>query len=382
MAIQMKQKFLIITTTPLIVSFFLKEHIKALAEDFEVDLALPLTVGAEGADRLHELPCRLVDVDVSRRPSLVSDLRALVRIRKLMLRERYDIVWGVGPKAGMIGALAGWLVGVRHRVFVFQGEVWASRLGLRRWLLRSIDKLTGALSTALLAVSESEKNFLVGEGVVRADEIEVLGDGTICGVDPERFRACSLTRARVRAELGFQADDVICLFVGRITRDKGVEALLEAYTAAAKAVPKLALLLVGPVEDQSLNILLRRRIEMNDRIKVVGYTEAPEQYFATADFLCLPSLREGFGMVVLEAAACGLPSVCTRIPGLVDAVDYGRAGVLVDVGDVDGLCRVIVRFGSDSGERREIGDAARSRVVKKFVQNDVVRRYVEFFKAL
>ena len=379
----MKQKkILVLTTTPLIVTFFLKEHIKGLAENFEVDLALPLTTGAEGADGLHELPCRLVNVGVKRRPSLVGDFCALLRIRKLMLRERYYIVWGVGPKAGLIGSLAGWLVGVRHRVFVFQGEVWASRVGLRRRLLRSIDKLTGALSTALLAVSESEKNFLVGEDVVRADEIDVLGDGTICGVDLERFRACSLTRARVRAELGFQSDDVICLFLGRITRDKGVEALLEAYTAAAKDVPKLALLLVGPVEDQSLIMLLRRRIAMNDRVKVVGYTDAPEQFFAAADFLCLPSLREGFGMVVLEAAACGLPSVCTRIPGLVDAVDYGRAGVLVDIGDVDGLCRAIVGFGNDSGERREIGDAARSRVVKKFVQNDVVKRYVEFFKAL
>ena len=112
----------------------------------------------------------------------------------------------------------------------------------------------------------------------------------------------------------------MALFVGRLGSEKGVPELARAFAVAAHACPNLHLALVGPDEEGLEADLRRDTREMQDRVHVCGATREPEAFMAAADFLVLPSHREGFGSVVIEAAACGLPAVATRIYGLSDAV--------------------------------------------------------------
>jgi glycosyltransferase involved in cell wall biosynthesis len=113
-------------------------------------------------------------------------------------------------------------------------------------------------------------------------------------------------------------------------------------------------------------------------VRRVGFTSEPERYIAAADFICLPSHREGFGMVVIEAAAMGIPAIGSRVSGVSDAIIDGVTGLQFEVGNVQQLAEALICLANDAVLRREMGDAARARVVEKFEQTLVVERYISF----
>ena len=371
----------VLAATPLTIHFFLKPHIHELAKYFKVTLAFnrrndPYTPALN-------LPAQELAIPISRKISPLSDLLTIFALCRLYARERFDIVVTVVPKAGLLGMTASWLMRVPRRVHIFQGEVWAVKRGPMRLLLKCMDTLTARLATHLLAVSPSEKSFLEKEGVVPVGKVEVLGGGSICGVDTELFRADAAIRGRVRGELAIPEQAVVCLFLGRITADKGVLDLVKAFTLSATTQPNLWLLLVGPDEEQ-MGDLLRQLVpkQMAHRILISGFTQNPELVLTAADFLCLPSHREGFGMVILEAAALGIPAIGTNIYGISDAIADGQTGRLVPLGDVQALAEAITRWCEYAEERGEFGAAAKKRVIQDFEQKIVVARYVEFFAKL
>jgi len=376
-----KLRMCVLAATPLTIHFFLKPHIHELAKHFKVTLAF--NPRNDPYIPALNLPAQELVVPISRKISPLSDLLTVFALCRLYAREHFEIVVTVVPKAGLLGMMASWLMRVPRRVHIFQGEVWASKRGPMRLLLKWMDTLTARLATHLLAVSLSEKSFLEKEGVVPLGKVEVLGAGSICGVDTELFRADAVIRGRVRGELDIPKQAVVCLFLGRITADKGVLELVEAFTLSAATQLDLWLLLVGPDEEQ-MEDFLRQLVpkQMAHRILISGFTQNPELVLAAADFLCLPSHREGFGMVILEAAALGIPAIGTNIYGISDAIADGQTGRLVSLGDVKALAEAITRCCEFAEERVGLGAAARMRVIADFEQKIVVARYVEFFAEL
>ena len=378
---EQRPKMCVLTTTPLVVHFFLKPHLRELARHFDVMLACNF-LSDSYLSRL-DLPVVEVSVSLERRIVPWRDLLALFELFQLFRRERFDIVVTVVPKAGLLGMFVAWTLRVPRRVHIFQGEVWASRRGPVRWLLKWADGLTARLATHVLAVSSSERNFLEREGVVSLNKAQVLGEGSICGVDTAKFRADPSARAKVRVKLGIPDDAVICIYLGRLTTDKGILDLAQAFARVAANRSELWLLLVGPDEER-MNSRLCELVpeQIQSRMVIRGFTEKPEEFLAASDFLCLPSYREGFGMVILEAAAVGIPAIGTRIHGITDAIEEGRTGRLVPVGDVDALTEALTQCCEQPGERRRFGAAAQKRVTSLFEQKIVVDRYVEYFRSL
>jgi len=252
-----------------------------------------------------------------------------------------------------------------------------------RWLLKSLDGLTARVATHVLAVSESERNFLVQQGVAPAGKVRVLGAGSICGVDTGRFRPDEVVRAQVRAELGVPESAVLCIFLGRLTEDKGVLELAHAFAQSATTHPALWLLLVGP-DEEDMQVRLRALVppEQASRMLIRPFANEPQRSLAAADFLCLPSYREGFGMAILEAAAAGIPAIGSRIYGITDAIEDGRTGLLVPARDTAALAAAISRWCEQPQERQNYGVAAQDRVRTRFEQKNVVNGYVGYFSSL
>jgi len=375
-----KPKICVISTSPLIVHFFLKPHLRALAETCDVTLAInpdndPYTPPLA-------LPLRQEPIGIKRQIAPWQDFKTLIQLWHLFCREHYNVVWAVAPKAGLLGMIAARVSCVPRRVFIFQGEVWASRKGFGRWVLKLTDRITAACATHIIAVSRSEKDFLEAEGVVARNRIQVLGEGSIGGVDCARFRSDPAARADIRAALGIPAEATLALFMGRFTADKGIFDLAQAFAQAAAARPHLWLLLVGPDEEKVTPKLHQLLGSVAERTRFTGFTDTPERYMAAADFLCLPSYREGFGMVILEAAAAGIPSIGSRIYGISDAIVENETGLLFDVGHAEKLCNAIAQLADNADLRMRLGQAARARANEDFEQSKIVGLYVDLLRNL
>ena len=366
-----------ITTSPLIVNFFLTPHLLRLARRHDVSLA----VAQPGEVPLLPLPgVRVVPLEIARPIRPVHDLITLFRLSLLMRGERFDLVHSFAPKAGLLACFAGAIAKVPARLHTFTGQVWASRKGPARALLRAADRCTASMATHLFADSRSQKRFLVEEGVLRATRCEVLGDGSISGVDLRRFRPDATLRRRIREEIGVRDQCALILFLGRLTRDKGVLDLAAAFAALPEGIDA-HLLLVGPDEERLFAQIREGAGRRGNQVSYVPYTTSPELYLAAADMLSLPSYREGFGTVIIEAAAAGVPAIASRIYGVIDAVVDGSTGFLHEPGNVADLAHKLGLVVENETLRRALGEAALRRVRELFSQERLVdalqKRYDE-----
>lgn len=359
---------------------FLREHIAAMGEVYDVTVVAntghPSFLSEQGIN------AKVVPVGIERAISPWRDIKALLALWRLFRRERFDIVHSVTPKAGLLAMLAGRLAAIRFRIHIFTGQVWATRRGFSRWLLKSMDRLLAASATHLLADSFSQRQFLVEQQITSADKLGVLADGSISGVDLQRFRPNGERRVDIRKQLQIGDGDLLLLFLGRLNRDKGVIDLAAAFARVADDCPQLHLLLVGPDEAGIKAEMTRNLGKFTDRTHFVDYTDRPESYFAAADIFCLPSYREGFGSVIIEAAACGMPAIGSRIYGISDAIREGETGLLFPAGDVPALATAIRRLAGDPSLRKEMGVQAMQRAQRDFPVGRLVQAWLDYYDGL
>lgn len=372
------------------VAYFLVTQLKAQVEGLVVrgaELTLICSPGPELKQlrlgpRLRYLP---VNIERSIRP--LHDLRALWQLFRLFRRDAFDIVHSTTPKAGLVAGLAALLAGVPVRVHTYTGQVWMTRRGLAGWLARMGDRVIAWVVTQAYADSPSQRDFLVAQGIVAAHKIAVIKRGSLAGVDIKRFdpqRFTQADRQQLRSALGIAPSTAILLFIGRIVPEKGLHELLKAFTTLREQGLDVALLLVGPLNDECGGeaSLSAAALQAQAGVYYVGFSPEPERYMASADVLCLPSYREGFGTVVIEAAALGLPTVGTHIVGLTDAIEAGVTGLLVAPRSAPALTAALHEILTTPGLKRALGDAARARCLSDFEANKLTSALADEYQRL
>lgn len=366
-----------VVASEITVTAFLLGQIRAVAAENEVCLAL----NTRNPSLLvpYGIAAEVVAVPIERSIQPLTDLRALYALWRLFRRRRFDLVHSVTPKAGLLAMTAGFLARVPRRLHMFTGQVWVTRRGLARAVLKRADALLAALATDVLVDSRSQRDFLVAERVVPPQKSAVLANGSICGVDAARFHPDAEARAAVRSELKVPAQAVLFLYVGRLNRDKGVIDLATAFAALCRQRDDVWLALVGPDEEGLHTRVSALCAQCADRLRMIGYTREPERFMAAADVFCLPSYREGFGSVIVEAAACGVPAAASRIYGLTDAVVDGVTGVLHAPGDTAALGAAMARLAADGAYRRALGEAARRRALADFPMAGVTSALLGYY---
>lgn len=362
------------------VNAFLREPIRRLGGYYLVNVAVngkpeELLPGFEGAVTVLPVP-------IERKMSPLRDLSALFQMISLFRRHDFQIVHSVTPKAGLLAMMAAFFAGVEIRIHTFTGQVWATRSGLSRWLLKNLDRLIGLMATHLLVDSASQRRFLLDEGVISAEKSSVLAKGSISGVDIIRFKSNPVARSRIRGELQIKDGDTVFLFLGRLNRDKGLLDLASAFAEAAKGCARIRLLVVGPDEENLLPEIVRLAGDGVSGVHFVGHSNQPEEYMAAADVLCLPSYREGFGNVIIEAAAVGIPAIGSRIYGIVDAIVENQTGLLFEAGNVLELQSCISALAKSPERREYLGKHARERVLSDFTSEALASAWLAYYRTL
>jgi lipopolysaccharide/colanic/teichoic acid biosynthesis glycosyltransferase len=376
----MSDRICMVVAAEVTVRAFLAAHLRALHSQYEITVV----ANATNAELLSESGVRgtLVPIRIERRVAPWTDLVALWRLYGLLRSGGFSIVQSMTPKAGLLAMLAARAAGVPVRVHMFTGQVWATRSGLSRALLRANDRLVAMLATETLADSASQREFLIAEGVTAPERISVLASGSVSGVDTARFKPDRSVRAALRRQLNIPLTDIMLLFVGRLTHDKGVLDLAAAFATIADERSDVHLVIVGPDESSLRAGIARACGRHSTRLHLLDFSGRPEEAMAAADVLCLPSYREGFGSVVIEAAACGVPAVASRIYGIVDAVDEGRTGLLHTPRHVDELTDALRRVTSDDRLRQGLGEAARARATSEFSADRLTDALSTFYSSL
>ena len=370
-----RAKICFVVTEPMTVQAFLLDHFRALSKHY--DLTLVTNSASESLLKEQGISGRTVPMRLARPIRVKRDLVAMFRLYRFFRTEKFDCIHSITPKAGILSALAGKLARVPMRLHTFTGQVWVTRTGLMHHVLRQADKTIATLNSHLLVDSSSQRDFLVNEHLLQPEKSSVLGFGSISGVDLEKFRPNAETRVSIREREHVSQDAIVFLFVGRLTEDKGIRDLLRAFADVKDQIPEAQLWIVGP-DEQGIQVQDSGSAS-KERVRFFGPTDAPEQFMAAADVLCLPSYREGFGSVVIEAAAAGIPALVSRIYGLTDAVEDGVTGLFHAPHDAVEIADRLLQLASDKALRERLGHEAQLRASNHFSKESLTAALVDFY---
>lgn len=320
-----------------------------------------------------------VPVEFSRVLSPLRDIKVLWKLYRLFRNKKFDIAQYSTPKASLLGSIAAFFARVPIRIYILWGLYYMGQTGVKKFLFKTFEKIICLLSTNILPIAKEMTDFVEAEGLAKRSKCEVMLNGSACGIDlqkfdPEKWRD---SRNEVRNELNIPEYATVIGAVARLTGDKGINELVEAFNIICEQIPLLYLLLVGDQEEKDRLLPSAEQIIANNlRIRAVGWQKDPLPYYAAMDIFCLPTYREGFGKVNLEAQAMGLPVVSTNVIGPRESVEDGVTGFLVEPRSSKALIEPLKKLVSDAELRKQMGQNGRKRIEQMFDSKDVIREIV------
>lgn len=362
---------LVTTTVAVSADTFHRELIRQLQTD-GYDVCVVSSPGDGLGNLRRDLAVRTEEISMTREISPLADLVALSRWLRLCLRDRPSLVLAATPKASLLAMLAARLTLVPQRLYSAVGLRLEGAEGNLRLVLAAIERLTTWAATDVVANSPSLAARYQGLRLAPTSKLRVTTPASSHGVDAAHYSPRAADKGLAQ-ELDLDLSKPVIGFVGRLTHDKGIDDLLEAMELLELRVPGMQYLVVGPQDEPDSKAFLRRLSDSAARVVTTGAVRDVRPYFSLMDVHVLPTLREGFPNVVLEASAMGVPSVTTTATGSVDSVIPGVTGLLVPSGDATALAHAIQTLALAPDTRAEFGRAAREWVSHEFQPEAVVR---------
>jgi glycosyltransferase involved in cell wall biosynthesis len=364
-------KLIRITTIPLSLEKLLDNQLLFMKDYYDVTAISSDKENLERVGKSQKIP--VYAVEMTRKITPWKDLKALWQLYRYLKKEQPLIVHTHTPKAGTIGMIASKLAGVTHRLHTVAGLPLLETNGGKRKLLTFVEKITYSCASKVYPNSKGLKNIIIQEGFCKPEKIKIIANGSTNGIDTQFFnpeKVSNETQIHLKKSLGIASDDFVFVYVGRLTGDKGMNELLQAFQKIVTECNTAKLLLVGFFEAEldPLHKKALSEIENNDKIIIVPFQKDVRRYYAISDVLVFPSYREGFPNAVLEAGAMGLSCIVTNINGCNEIIEDGKNGILIPPKDTDALYTAMKKIMFDSSLRNHLQENARPMIVSRFEQ--------------
>lgn len=353
-----------VTTISMTMKTFVMETALHLHRELGYEVTL---ICSPDADFQATLPPHIRFIPVSMARGIdISALRSIWQFYKIFCKENFDLVQYSTPNASCYASVAAWLAHVPKRLYYQWGIRYVGMKGISRKIFRAIEKLVCSLSTDVRAVSKLNREFAISEKLYPCTKVRVVGNGGTIGVDLQVYNRANKAEysALLRKQLHLLPSAFIFGFVGRLSADKGCRELLAAFRELVTQHPECKLLIVGPMENHSwLSPDLQDWLTSADSVIMTGMVSKADmpQYYATMNALVHPTYREGFGMVIQEAGAMGVPTITTRIPGASEVMVDDESCLLVAPRSKDELLSAMAKLISDSEFADKLGEGAYAR---------------------
>lgn len=330
---------------------------------------------------------RVITVPMTRDFAPVQDLKCLWLLYRIFKREKFDLIHYSTPKASLLSVLAASLAGRAILLYTLRGLIHTSFAGgVRRFITRFCEKIACRSANYVIAISDSLKKEVIQEGLLPENRIHVIGAGSSKGVNLQQFELNSKTAAEaasIRQNLGIRKSGIVIGYAGRLTEEKGIAELLMAFSNIRRADDRVRLLLIGDIDKRNpLPDKIIQQIKTNNSIYSVPFNDNVAGFMAATDIFVLPSYRDGFGNVLIEASAMSRPVIGTDISGCRDAVLDGKTGMLVKARDVTSLENALRVLVDNQDKREKMGINGRKWVEENFDRKIVWEKLMAVYDQL
>lgn len=375
------KKICFITTVSATLDSFVLNTAKYIHENTDWDITFICNYDRQFEEKLpdyiHYIPVKM------ERGISFGGIKTTVEMRRIFKREKFDLIQYSTPNASLYASLAGFLAGIPVRLYCQWGMAFVGFSGIKRRILKALEKLVCSLSTWIEPDSKSNLNFAHEQGLYPQSKGSVIWNGSASGVSLKKFDISQKSNYRnaIRSRYGIPDDAFVYGFVGRITRDKGINELLSAYKQLLS--DNTYLILVGREEiGDNIDKDLLNWSRESENVIYTGSTTVVEQYLSAMDVYILPSYREGFGSGVIEAEAMGLPVIVSNIPGPTDAILKDKTGLVVEKADVKSLKEAMETIRNDRELYRSLASESHGFAEENFEQDKLFKDIVEDRKKL
>ena len=363
------KKICICTTVSLTMKTFVVETAKYLYENCGYDITLICNEDKAFEESLPEY-IHFIPVHMSKGIdfSALSSIKQFIRIFR---EQKFDMVQYSTPNAACYASIAAKIAKVPIRLYCQWGIRYVGLNGLSRMIFKAVEKMVCRNSTDIRATSPLNMEFGLSEGLYKPNNVSVVGHGGTIGVDTKKYdiEKKAIWRKEIREKYGLKDDEFVFGFSGRITVDKGCKELFSAFRKLEETKVGAKLFIVGPMDDNcSIDNNLVNWAKKSKNVILTGMVDSNEmyKYYSAMDMLIHPTYREGFGMVIQEAGALGVPAITTKIPGASEVMENGISCILAEPRDAESLYKHMTQIIANTELTTKLGIAARQRVEKYF----------------
>ena len=379
------KKLIRITTVPISLSMLLSGQLSYFKKYFEI-----IAVSSPGniLNKVEsEAKVRTLSLNLTRAITPLKDIISLIKFTFFLIEEKPLIVHSHTPKAGIVSMLAAFLARVPIRMHTVAGLPLMEAKGFKKKVLIFVEKLTYATATNVYPNSFGLKDYIIKNKFCSESKVKVIGSGSSNGIDTDYFSVSNMNSdvlRQIKESIGIEKDTFVFCFVGRIVRDKGIHELVSAFNRIEQKEFKSKLLLVGNYEQEldPIDLKILNKIKANNNIIEVGYQEDVRSYMGISNALLLPSYREGFPNVVLQAGAMNLPAIVSNINGCNEIITHHENGLIVPVKEVTPLYESMILLMKNPSLCNSLSLNSRERIKSKYERSHFWNLLLKEYKLL
>lgn len=314
-------------------------------------------------------------VDMIREINLISDLKSILCVRKLIKQYKPDIIYCHSSKAGAIGRAANFCL---KNMTIYNPHGWAFNMecsNKKKKVYRLVERFLARMTDYIIAISDYEKESAIDNHICKSEKIQVIYNG----IDLDSYDQEVSSDHIMKADLGIPENAYIIGCVGRLSKQKSPDVFIKAASKIKKKISQAYFLMVGNGDEQEETEQLITELGLQDCVHITGWVDNPMEYVMLFDQAMLLSRWEGFGLVLAEFMWAGKPIVATRVDAIPNLISDGVNGLLVEKDAVDAVVEASVRIYEDEELAEQLCEQGRQIVAERFSIKRVVQEHERLF---